>query len=520
MTAPYPNMKISTIHGKKFVNRLKFNQLKKVAFTTLAISAIIAFHPAQAQVSTSSSLYQTLKKQDSLLFNVGFNTCNISAFETLVSDNFEFYHDQAGMMLSKAAFINSVKNNVCSLNYKASRVLEPGSMQVYPLEKNGVLYGAIETGIHRFYALEPGKPLYFTSRAKFSNVWKLENGEWRLVRSLSYDHQDTEAGSPNLEDVSSVEAWLKQNKVPALALGLINHGKLQQIKVYGELDKGRPAAYNSIFNVASLTKTVTTMITLRLVNEGKWSLDEPLYKYWTDADVKADPRSKLLTTRHILTQQSGFPNWRWELKDKKLAFQFDPGTKYQYSGEGFEYLTRALEARFHKPLNELADEIIFKPLGMTDSHLTWDAGMDESRFAVQHDSNGNPLPIEKNKISNGADQLKTTIADYGKFMISVMNHEGISEDIARQMLSNNTKTKDGRYIGLGWFIYDPLGGSEYAISHGGDDPGAHSICFLLPKSGQGIIIFTNSENGTKLYIDLIKTYLADKGQAILDIELK
>jgi hypothetical protein len=100
-----------------------------------------------------------------------------------------------------------------------------------------------------------------------------------------------------------------------------------------------------------------------------------------------------------------------------------------------------------------------------------------------------------------------------------MNHEGISEDIAKQMISDNTKTKAGRYIGLGWFIYDPVGDGEYAISHGGDDPGAHSICFLLPKSGQGIIIFTNSENGTKLYIDLIKAYLVKNGQAILDIEL-
>jgi CubicO group peptidase (beta-lactamase class C family) len=513
-------MKLSTIRIKKSPGKFDFKRLKKIVCAGLSIIAVFTCHTTRAQFSTSSSLFQTIKKQDSLLFDIGFNTCNIPAFETLVSDNFEFYHDQAGMMLSKAAFINSVKNNVCSLNYKASRVLEPGSMQVYPLEKNGVMYGAIETGIHRFYALEPGKPLYFTSRAKFSNVWKLENGEWKLIRGLSYDHQDTEAGAPNLEDVSSVETWLKENKVPALAVGLIDHGKLQQIKVYGELDKGRPAAYNSIFNVASLTKTVTTMITLRLVSEGKWNLDEPLYKYWTDPDVKSDPKSKLLTTRHILTQQSGFPNWRWELKDKKLAFQFDPGTKYQYSGEGFEYLTRALEAKFHKPLSELANEIIFKPLGMTDSHLTWDVSMEEARFALQHDGNGDPLPIEKNKISNGADQLKTTIADYGKFMISVMNHEGISEEIAKQMFSNNTKTKDGRYIGLGWFIYDPLGDGEYAISHGGDDPGAHSICFLLPKSGQGIIIFTNSENGTKLYIDLIKAYLAEKGQAILDIELK
>jgi len=512
-------MKESILRFKKSMGRLQFEKLKMIVYAALTIIAGITCQAVHAQVSTSSSLYQTIRKQDSLLFDAGFNKCSIPVFDTLVSDNFEFYHDQAGMMLSKAAFINSVKNNVCSLNYKASRVLEPGSMQVYPLEKNGVLYGAIETGIHRFYALEPGKPLYFTSRAKFSNVWKLENSEWRLIRGLSYDHKDTESGAPNLENVENVEAWLKLNKVPALAVGVIDHGKLQQIKVYGELDKGRPASYNSIFNVASLTKTVTTMITLRLVTEGKWNLDEPLYKYWTDPDIQADLRSKTLTTRHILTQQSGFPNWRWELKDKKLAFQFDPGTKYEYSGEGFQYLSRALEMKFHKSLNELADEIIFKPLGMTDSHLTWDARMDESRFAVPHDSDGNALPIEKNKTSNGADQLKTTIADYGKFLISAMNHEGISEDIARQMLSNNTKTKDGRYIGLGWFIYDPLGNGEYAISHGGDDPGAHSICFLLPKSGQGIIIFTNSENGTKLYIDLIKAYLVQNGQAILDIEL-
>ncbi len=423
-------------------------------------------------------------------------------------------------MLSKAAFINSVKNNVCGLNYKASRILEPGSMEVYPLEKNGILYGAIETGIHRFYALEPGKPLYFTSRAKFTNVWQLENKEWKFIRGLSYDHQETEAGVPDLEDVGSVEGWLKLNKVPALALGIINHGKLQEVKVYGELDKDRPASYNSIFNVASLTKTVTTMLTLRLVSEGKWNLDEPLYKYWTDPDVKSDPRSRILTTRHILTQQSGFPNWRWQLKDKKLAFQFDPGTKYEYSGEGFEYLRRALEAKFHKTLDVLANEVIFKPLGMPDSHYTWDARMDESRFAIQHDANGLALPIEKNQVPSGADQLKTTIADYAKLMISVMNHEGISDSVAKQMVSHNTKTKDNRYIGLGWFIYDLPGDGNYAISHGGDDPGAHSICFLMPKSGQGIIIFTNSENGTKLYIDLIKAYLKDDGQAILNIELK
>jgi len=83
------------------------------------------------------------------------------------------------------------------------------------------MYGVTQTGVHRFYALEPGKSEYFTSRAKFTHLWKLENGEWKLLRSLSYDHQETEAGVPSFEDVTCVQAWLKQNKVPALALGLI-----------------------------------------------------------------------------------------------------------------------------------------------------------------------------------------------------------------------------------------------------------------------------------------------------------
>ena len=106
-------MQSSPVPIIKSVSKIKFNRLKKIGFAALAIVAVFTCYTTQAQVSISSSLYQTIKKQDSLLFDVGFNTCHIPSFETLVSDNFEFYHDQAGMMLSKAAFINSVKNNVC-----------------------------------------------------------------------------------------------------------------------------------------------------------------------------------------------------------------------------------------------------------------------------------------------------------------------------------------------------------------------------------------------------------------------
>jgi CubicO group peptidase (beta-lactamase class C family) len=109
------------------------------------------------------------------------------------------------------------------------------------------------------------------------------------------------------------------------------------------------------------------MVTLTLVNSGSWQLDAPVARYFTDRDVVEDARSKQLTTRHILTHQAGFPNWRSELPGKKLAFQFEPGTKHQYSGEGFEYLRHALENKFKRALSELADSIIFKPLGMSST---------------------------------------------------------------------------------------------------------------------------------------------------------
>jgi CubicO group peptidase (beta-lactamase class C family) len=92
-----------------------------------------------------------------------------------------------------------------------------------------------------------------------------------------------------------------------------------------------------------MTKPITTLVTLKLIEQGKWSLDEPISNYYTDPDVADDPRSKRLTTRHILSHQTGFPNWRGKNPGGKLVFEFSPGTKYQYSGEGFEYLRAVLK---------------------------------------------------------------------------------------------------------------------------------------------------------------------------------
>ena len=86
--------------------------------------------------------------------------------------------------------------------------------------------------------------------------------------------------------------------------------------------------------------------------------------YWIDPDVQNDPRHKMLTTRHVLTHQSGFENWRSMSASKKLEFIADPGTKVNYSGEGLEYLRRALEKKFNEPLDQLARKRLFRSYGM------------------------------------------------------------------------------------------------------------------------------------------------------------
>lgn len=476
-----------------------------------------------SQEDKTSALYKTIMSKDSLLFNVGFNTCDVKQFENLYTEDFEFYHDKDSIS-DKARFLKTFKNGICSptRKYNYRRELIDGSTEVYPLFKNGILYGAIQMGTHRFYEYTAGKPEQAGSFAKFTHLWLLKNKEWKLARSLSYNHQmmSSTSGKTNLFDSEQeTEKWLKENNIPALGIGVITDGKLKQIKVFGELKKDISAPYNTIWNVASLTKPITAIITLKLVSSGKWDLDEPLYKYWTDPDIAKDPNTKLLTTRIILSHQTGFPNWRFMNESGKLDFKFKPGTKYQYSGEGLEYLRKALEKKFHKTLDQLANELLFQSLKMTDTQLVWNDKVDLSRYAIGYDNKGNAYEPTQNKTANAADDLLTTIEDYGKFLCSVMNSEGLSKKVFDDMTSHQVETKKNKYFGLGFEIYD-LGNNDYALSHGGADKGVQTIFILLPKTKQGLIIFTNVDDGYKVYEKIVNHYLGENGQKIIDIETK
>ncbi len=141
--------------------------------------------------NSPEELFEMLRKNDSLLFTVGFNTCKMAPFEELISEDFEFYHDRSGVETSKSNFIEQFKNGICgSDSFSSRRELVDGSLEVFPMVNNGKLYGALQTGVHRFFETRKGEGETAGSIAKFSHLWILEeDGVWRITRVLSYDHQ-------------------------------------------------------------------------------------------------------------------------------------------------------------------------------------------------------------------------------------------------------------------------------------------------------------------------------------------
>jgi hypothetical protein len=102
-----------------------------------------------------------------------------------------FYHDQGGFQ-DKTKFLENTANNICgSPSQKPIRKVAPESLEVFPLYASGKIYGAIQTGVHHFYIRENGKKDLWTSTARFTHLWILENESWKLTEVLSYDHQST-----------------------------------------------------------------------------------------------------------------------------------------------------------------------------------------------------------------------------------------------------------------------------------------------------------------------------------------
>jgi hypothetical protein len=233
--------------------------------------------------SQQPNLTRTILQQDSLLFDAGFNRCDTAQIKGLLSPDFEFYHDRGGEA-GRHKFMTDFTNAIChdTQAFRSQRILLPQYSEVFPLYQADTLYAALQYGVHRF-AEQAGVVQREGSTARFSHLWIRHQGDWKLHRVYSFDHSTRAVKSTALSYPGS-DAALKQImdsfEIKGLAIGIIDEGVLQQLRVWGRVGDGKPAAWNSIFNVASLAKPVTAMVALRLASLGLWDIQEPLAKYW------------------------------------------------------------------------------------------------------------------------------------------------------------------------------------------------------------------------------------------------
>ena len=316
-------------------------------------------------------------------------------------------------------------------------------------------------------------------------------------------------------DSKTINEWLSSSQVPTMAIATIENGALNAIQIESILEKKPPVTSKTVFDVASLTKTITTLLTLQLVQNGSWDLDEPVFQYWVDPDVQNDSLHKKLTTRHILSHRTGFVNWRRMHESKKLTFDFEPGSKFQYSGEGFEYLRKALENKFKISFEKLSDSLVFTPNKMTNSSLIWNKKIDSLGFAGTYDKSGNPYEYDKSFSANAADNLLTTVEDMGKLGVNIIKQQHLTPSVYNTMITKHSLVRDGIHFGLGWIVFDNLPNNEYALFNAGSDKGVNALILLLPNSKRGLVMITNGDNGRSLVMKSIGTLLGDTGKEIL-----
>ena len=162
--------------------------LAGAAVSALAQAApVLTLHAGAAPAS--AELVAALSARDQQLFDAVFG-CQVDVLATLVTDDFEFFHDKWGQTANTgAAFVATVakgcEQQKAGTDFKARRELVAGSMTTHVINH----YGAMQIGSHRFYALLPGQPDRLTETARFIDLWKLDQGQWRLARVISFDHQ-------------------------------------------------------------------------------------------------------------------------------------------------------------------------------------------------------------------------------------------------------------------------------------------------------------------------------------------
>jgi len=349
----------------------------------------------------------------------------------------------------------------------------------------GHFQAVLPTGEYDVFALDSRSTPSLASRQRIS-----------VVQNRISNLRPFEIQTPRQSDLPMlISEVMDSQNINALGVVYIHEGVVELSDVFGVMPDGEAATTSeAIFKMASVSKPVAALIVMSLIEAGLWSLDEPLANYWIDPGLSDDPRHKEITTRMVLRHLSGLPN---QAGNGSLAFLYSPEERQSYSGEGFRYLRRALEAKFDQPFQEIAKKYVFDPAGMNCS--SFQGPLKKCGDYVEKFHNQfrfDPPSWDEADVKGG---LMTNLEDMQALLSWILDGAGLSEktwrDISQAnsegLLSNGDNASKDRF-GLGWVVEDQ---EPITLTHGGSEFGARTYIIIIPETQTGLIIATNGSGG-------------------------
>jgi CubicO group peptidase (beta-lactamase class C family) len=329
-------------------------------------------------------------------------------------------------------------------------------------------------------------------------------------------------------DRFSIKDRMAHYNVPGVSLAVIEGCKIVETRGYGiTRTKGSTISPDTLFQAASISKPVTALAALRLVEQGKFSLDEDvraLLKTWQLPDsplLKNHP----VTLRRLLSHSAGLNVGGFggfeagtplptvnQILDGQLPAKNDPvrvrtvpGTQWRYSGGGFVIAQLLMTEATGKPFPQIMRDLVLAPAGMTDSGYTQPLPKKlEKRAASGHYPTGSVVPGNWHIYPElGPAGLWTTPRDVARFAISIMQSDRGTPGalISRPMAADMLKTQIAQR-GLGFIVTGE--GKSRSFSHGGTNEGFQAWMVGYPETCQGAIVMANSDNGRPLINEILR----------------
>ena len=351
---------------------------------------------------------------------------------------------------------------------------------------------------------------------------------WFLeTQTITVDPKTDYAGfKMKLEKI--VPVLMKKYRVPGTAVGIVRNEKTDFLKGYGwaDIENKVKINENTVFQVASNSKTVTAWGVMLLVEKGKLNLDAPVMKYLTRWKL---PPSRFnndnVTLRRILSHTAGLspgsyagypPGQKLPTLEQSLSGALkgaegvhltrEPGLKYKYSGGGYVLAQLIIEEATGKSFAEYMEEAVLKPLGMKDSSFELNQRI-RVNLSKAYGALGGNLP---NYLftEQAAAGLYTNVSDFSRFIEENLavpsKNSGEKGVISRESFALMLNPIDEDY-GLGYIIKELPDGTRL-VYHGGTNRGWRSQFAFLPERGDGLVVLTNSENGENLHRDLVSLW--------------